>query len=538
MRKGRRNIRRAELADDGARAPAIPVVEASSLPAWVNVYQTGDKWAGAFGETQLLTADYWTLRARSTQLFETNLYARGLIRRLINNEINTGLHLEAIPAAKLLGREEDSLDEWSEDVETRFEVWSKDPWLCDHYEQNSFGALQAIARMEALVAGDVLVVLRQQQITQLPRLQLICGSSVQTPLNVTPSSGNKIVHGVELDAQGRHAAYWVTQGDGTSKRLPAWGEKSGRRVAWLVYGTDKRLDQVRGKPILSLVLQSLREIDRYRDSVQRKAVINSMLAMFITKTADKPGTRPMAGAAVRKGVITDEANTVARRWNTREYIPGLVLDELQTGEEPKGFNSNGTDEKYGDFERAIVQAIAWAHEIPPEVLMLSFNSNYSASQAAINEFKMYLNRVRTWWGESFCHPIYVEWIIAQALTGKVSADELLSSWRDTKQYDVFGAWTASDWAGQIKPAVDLSKLVRAYKELLEIGGITRDRMCRELTGMKFSRVVRILKRENQIMADALLPLAELEAKVKGPSAAQPAPKKEPEDDKEEEREAA
>lgn len=506
--------RRKKRSSDELQTGGDPTVEMSALPSWSFTDQTGDKWAGAFGETQILTADYWTLRARSTQLFETNLYARGLIRRLINNEINTGLHLEAIPAAKLLGRGEDALDEWSEDVETRFAIWEKDPWLCDHFEQNSYGALQAIARMEALVAGDVLVVLRQQHITQLPRLQLICGSAVQTPMDATPAKGSKIVHGVEINAQGRHAAYWVVQDDGTSKRLPAWGEKSGRRLAWLVYGTDKRLDDVRGKPLLSLVLQSLREIDRYRDSVQRKAVINSMLAMFIKKAADKPGTRPMAGGAVRKGVVSDATTNVARRWKTSEHIPGLILDELQTGEEPHGFNSNGTDEKYADFEMAIIQAVAWANEIPPEVLTLSFNSNYSASQAAINEFKMYLNRIRTWFGENFCHPIYVEWLIAQALSGKIEASELLESWRDTKKYDLFGAWTASDWAGQIKPAVDLSKLVRAYKELAEIGGITRDRLCRELTGMKFSRVIRILKRENMLLAEANKPLAELEAMKK------------------------
>ena len=39
--------------------------------------------------------------------------------------------------------------------------------------------------------------------------------------------------------------------------------------------------------MLSVILQSLKEIDRYRDATQRKAAINAILAMFIKKTQDK-----------------------------------------------------------------------------------------------------------------------------------------------------------------------------------------------------------------------------------------------------------
>jgi capsid protein len=484
-----------------------------------NSFQTGDKFPGGFGETQLLAADYWTLRARSRQLFETNLYARGLIRRLVTNEIAVGLHLEATPVEKLLGKAEDSLADWSEDVEQRFALWQADPWLCDHAEQRTFGALQIAARMDALIEGDVLVVLRQFQPTQLPRLQLISGGMVQTPMmgRVTVAQGHRIVHGVELDAMNRHVAFWVTQSDGTSKRIPAWGEKSGRRLAWLVYGTERRLDDVRGKPILALVLQSLREIDRYRDSVQRKAVINSMLAMFVKRTADsKTATRPMTSGAVRKGSLPtgNESSSPEqpRRFNVAELIPGLVIDELAPGEEPHGFAPNGTDEKFGDFEEAVIQAVAWAHEIPPEILRLSFSSNYSASQAAINEFKLYLNKVRVGFGDEFCQPVYIEWLIAMTLAGKIAAAQLIEAWRDSRQYDVFAAWTSCDWSGNIKLSVDLTKLATGYDLLIKMGGITRDRMSRELTGTKFSQNVKKLRLENEALVRANEPLTKLDPK--------------------------
>lgn len=490
----------------GRRPAALPTIDVTALgPASPvrHAYFDGEKFPGGFGPTQLLTADYWTLRARSAELFELNLYARGIIRRFVTNVINTGLHLEAMPEELVLGFERNALADWSEEVETRFSLWERSPWLCDHKGESSFGAIQAAAYAEALIAGDVLVVLRQDRKTGLPRVQLINGASVQTPLR-RAQRGNRIVHGVELDASDRHVAYWVMQRDGTSRRIPAVGEKSGRRIAWLVYGTDRRLDQVRGFPVLSLVVQSLKEIDRYRDATQRKAVINSILAMFIKKSADRLSSSPLSGGATRRDTIVQQDGTGdVRSFQAAEFIPGLIVEELQQGEEPQAFGAQGTDEKFGEFEEAIIQAVAWALETPPEILRLTFGNNYSASQAAINEYKMALNRLRMCWGETFCSPVYREWLLSEALTQKITAPGLLEAWRDPARYDLYAAWIASEWSGQIKPAVDLSKLVRGYAEMVKEGFITRDRATRELTGMKFSRVAKQLRIENAQLQEAL-----------------------------------
>lgn len=487
----------------------------TQLSPWENSIYDGDKFSGGFGVTQLQHVDYWTLRARSAQLFQDNLYARGIIRRLVTNEINTGLMPEACPDKEILGIDEDFLNEWTETIETRYGIWAKSPALCDWDGKLSMGAIQRLARSEALVEGDVLVVLRQSQKTRLPQVQLIRGSKVRTPFGDDKSlrKGHTITHGVEKDTVGRVAAHWVKQDDGTHKRIPAFGERSGRRISWLVYGTDKRLDDIRGQPLLSLVLQSLKEIDRYRDSTQRKAVMNSILAMFIKKTNDKMGTLPITGGAVRRdsATVTDGDGT-SRQFNVASQIPGMVLEELQTGEEPVGFNSNGTDEKFGDFEEAIIQAIAWANEIPPEILRLAFSNNYSASQAAINEFKIYLNKVWSEEGEQFNTPIYIEVMISEALLQKVVTPQLLESWRTPQMYDIFGAWTMVDWYGAIKPSTDMLKQAKGSKLLVEEGWSTNAREARITTGTKFSKNIARIKRENELKVEAATPLAEFKQK--------------------------
>jgi len=332
-----------------------------SQDPWRNSIFDGGKFAGGYGPTDILHIDYWTLRQRSAELFNSNLYARGLIRRLITNEINTGLTPEACPDENIIGVPEDSLNEWTETVENRFNIWAKNPGVCDWKLKNTFGAIQRIARAEALVSGDVLVVLRQSQKTKLPMTQLISGNLIRTPVlskNFKLRAGHSVSHGVELDRQERVVAFWVKQTNGDYKRLPAFGEKSGRRIAWLVYGTDKRLDDLRGQPLLSLVLQSLKEIDRYRDSTQRKAVINSLFAMQVTKDGDKIGTLPIQGGAVRKDSATvTDSDGINRTFNLSSHLPGMVVDEMQTGEEIKLLGGQGTDEKFGTFESAVIQAV-------------------------------------------------------------------------------------------------------------------------------------------------------------------------------------
>lgn len=498
-----------------------PVIDVDSLPSASSSFNMsggtsifdGSKYFGGLPSPQFTFVDHWSLRLHSAKLFKENLYARGLIRRLVTNEIATGLSLEAIPNALILGipsLDEDKMNTWSEDVEARFQIWANTPELCDYKQKNTFGALQRISRAEALVSGDVLVVLIQSQKTRLPSIHLIPGHKVQTPFGHKPRNGNKIIHGVELDKRGRQVAFWVIQDDSTSKRIAAFGERSGRRIAWLEYGTDKRLDDVRGEPILSLVMQSLKEIDRYRDSVQRKATLNSTIAMYIKKALDKPGTKPFSGGATRVDQTTlDNPDGTTRQFNIAKQLPGLVLEELQVGEEPVPVSSAGTDTDFGSFEATIVNAFAWATEVPPEILTLAFQNNYAASRAAVNEFKIYLNKARSEKSDSFTKPIYIEWLLSEVMIDRIQAPGLLEAWRDPALYDTFGAWTASDWSGAIKPNIDLLKEAKGYKLMDDSGYITKARTTRELTGLKFSQVMKQKKKENELFAEAQRPLLEL-----------------------------
>ena len=465
----------------------------------------GEKFFGGFGATRVGCLDYWALRERSAMLFHENSYARGIIRRIVRNKINTGLYPEMIPEEQILGLEEGYLDDWSEETENRWGIWANDSLMVDYYGRSTFAELQEVLDQEALIEGDVLVVMHQSSGSNLPKIQLISGSAVDTPFGMEPAKGNTIEYGVELNAKRQQVGYWVRKEGGKYKRISAVGRKSGRRQAWLYYGTDKRYGNVRGEPLLSIILQSLRELDRYRDAVVRKAVVNSMLAMFVKRDKERIGSDAIRGASIKTKKITSEADG-ARDFNMSGQIPGVAIGTLQYGEDIQGFQSQ-VDIDYGTFEKAMISAIAWALEIPPEILQLAFDSNYSASQAALNEFRLTLNAWRLRVGNNFCQPILIEWMISETLNGSINAPGFLQAWRDHQnQYDVFGAWTRTDWTGAIKPTTDPKKAVDAARMAIEQGLTTRARVSRELYGQKQSRVAKMLRRENKILAEINAPL--------------------------------
>lgn len=498
-------------------AGGAPVFNVNELAEYVGGVSSsvwsGEKYLGGFGVTaNYEIADYWLLRKRSRQIFTENLYARGMIRRLITNVINKGLSLEATPDADILGLNRDDLAVWSEQTERRYTIYGKNPMLCDYRQARTMGALQRQARMMAMVSGDVLVVLRQNPVTRLPTVDLIDAGAVSTPnsdtmIRAATLRGNEIQHGVEIDAAGRHVAFFVEQKNGTWRRVPARGPRTGRLQAWLYYGTERMIDDVRGQSLLAIVIQSLKEIDRYRDAELRAAVVNAMIALWVEKTQDKPSSLPLSGGATRRDVVTTQNDSEGRKdVQFSAHMPGMMLQELQHGEKPQSYDTRRPNVNFGAFEAAVINAIAWANEIPPEVLTLAFQNNYSASRGAVNEFKIYLEKERARDGEEFNNPIYIDWLISEAFNGDNIAPGLMEAWRDPAKWDIFGAWTLAEWSGAIKPNVDLLKEVRAYQELVAEGWLTRDRAARELTGAKFSKNVQQLGGENAQLVAALQPL--------------------------------
>jgi len=493
-----------------ANKEKVPVIGVDQLPTaaagnYDAPYQfaqlNGDKFVGGYGVTQLQFIDYWTLRHRSIQLFNENLYAEGLINRFITNIVNTGLMLEAKPVASILGIEQESINKWTDEVEARFTMYANCKDMVDFYGEKTLSQLQTQRELQALVEGDVLVVYHFDKLTNLPKIQLISSNSVQSPIDGEGSlaDGHYVDHGVEFDKNHREVAYHVLKSDGEYSRFPCVGARSGRVVANLYRPGKRLMGQVRGMPLIGNVLQSLREIDRYRDSVQRKALTTSFLALAVEKDKDSISSMPLGSAAARSTTITNDSADY--KLNLKNFNPGVFIDDMPAGHKIKMMGSDGTDLSFGDFEAAIINAVAWSKGMPPEILKMAFGSNYAASKQATAEFNMFLDTERANTTTTNDKPLYEQWLQAEVMKGNVKAAGLVESIGDPNKYAITGAWMQSDWSGSVKLNADFVKEVQGWKLAIEEGLATHEMASKALFGRKNNLIMETLKHENTKKAE-------------------------------------
>lgn len=476
----------------------------------------GSKFAGSFGATKLFECvDYWTLRKRSQQLFTENHYARGVIRRLLRNEIFTGLIPDANVKPEIIWPEmkpearEDLGVEYSEKLTNLFNLYGSQKNIFDFKQKKTFAEFQEMVRFETLICGDGIIISRINPVTKLPYWDFVNGDHIKTPMNYNLREGHRIVHGVELDKYDRQVAFHietVKENTVVSERIPVRGEKSGRNIAWMVYGSETRVDDVRGEPLLACILYMLKELDRYRDAETRAAVVNAMLAMYVTRgTASPIGSRPTAGLTKLQTLDPTEpfnGDTTGAPRPRKEFSvmnPGTVFDDLAPGETINSFDTKRPNVNYQAFENAIIDGISWALEIPPEILRLKFQSNYSASRQANNEFQVYLDYQVKQNARRFCQPIYEEFVIQAALSGMVTLPEFIPSLVDLTKWDLKAAWLDCVWSGLSRPSVDPQKEVHASQSALDAGLTTYDNECRKTCGLSFRQVMQKRKREEEYM---------------------------------------
>lgn len=473
----------------------------------------GDKFPNSFGETKIYEfVDYWTLRQRSLQLFKENLYAKGIIRRILRNEIHSGLVPDAAVIAQAVWPEKTQEEaeflavEYSEKMTEDFNLYANSKNVFDWRRQLTFGEWQELVRFESLICGDGIIVSRINTVTGLPCWDWINGNHIKTPMGYTPRTGNRIEQGVELDKYNRHVAYHVESWENEElvyKRIPCYGEKSGRLIAKMIYGCEKLVDEVRGEPLLACILYMIKELDRYRDAESRAAVVNAMLAFFVKKSASTTiGSRPTDNLSRLQNRATngDVSQEAPQRANSVKIMqPGTVFDDLAAGEEIQSFQTNRPNVNYRQFEEAILSGICWALEIPPEIVMLRFQSNYSASRQANNEFVVYLSYQVKKNARRFCQPVYEEYIIQAALTGQLEVPGLVAAVFDGSQWRKKQGWLNCVWTGLSRPSVDPLKEANASYTALDNYLTTFDVESRKTSGLSFRQVMQKRRREEDYM---------------------------------------
>lgn len=432
----------------------------------------GETDQGAMGPIKRYWLDHVALRARSWQSYLDSDITQGIVNKYVGWIVGGGLKLQSEPDELVLKSEGITIkkEDFSKEVEARFKVYTRSKNI-SHNKQSNLPQIARTAYKNAVIGGDVLVVMRL--VSGNITIQLIDGSQVQQPLFLdkahakAESRGNRIRHGIETNKRDEPVAFYIRKRFNESTRIRA--KSAGRLTAFMVHGLEYRIDGMRGIPLISAVMQKIKMVDRYTEATVGAAEERQKIALFIEHNAISTGENPLlnqakaafnADAETQTGPIDGEATAAKIATTTNKQAinmpPGATIKSIEAKNELY----------FKDFYLTNRDAIASALGIPPEVAFSKYDSNFSASRAALKDWEHTIMVQRGDFSTQFYQNIYNFWLEIEILKNKIQAPGYLVA-KARKNNMVIESFQSARFVGANVPHIDPVKEVMA--ERLKLG---------------------------------------------------------------------
>lgn len=162
-----------------------------------------------------------------------------------------------------------------------------------------------------------------------------------------------------------------------------------------------------------------------------------------------------------QGAIVDTAS----KWSG-EMESGKAIN-LLPGESIESPTPGRPNPAFDPFWTAMVRQIGMALEMPFEVLVMHFQSSYSAARAALLMAWKAFRSKRDLLAKTMCQPVFELWLADEVAAGRINcpgffADDITRA-----------AWCAAIWTGDGPGSIDPTKEVTAAKMRVELGISTK-----------------------------------------------------------------
>lgn len=442
-----------------------------SVPIYTHSYN-GEKDLGEIGPIRNYLLDYAALRARAWQSFTESEVTQTVLKKYRMWVIGAGLRLRCDPSSLVLKGENINnfnKEEFNEIVEQRFNLFCKSK-KTDYQGLRSLNRLASRAYLSAIVGGDVLVIQRYEDNGHT--VQIIDGARVVSPpigMATGLIKGNTIKHGIELSPKGEHVAYYVSNGLMVYERIAA-KTITGLQQAFLVYGGEYRIDSVRGLPLIGTVLETLKKLERYKEATVGSAEERQKIILSIEHDAISTEENPFAKQFAKARDASNEEGEIPADTSGRILQDTVVATtNKQTINLPKGAKLQqlvSTNElSFKDFYTTNVNLVCAAIGIPPEVALSKYDSNFSASRAALKDWEHTINVSRADISEQFYQPIYDFYLQIEILRNRIDAPGYLDA-MNRKNNVVIDAYHNARFVGASIPHIDPLKEVNAERAKL------------------------------------------------------------------------
>lgn len=440
---------------------------------------TGEKNLGEMGPAINYNLDYDIMRVRSWQSMLESDVCKTIISRYNKWKIGKGLKLQCEPDDIVLASESISIDKYkfSTIVEARYALHKRSR-KSDYSGMRYLDKLASIASTNAIVGGDVLVLKRfdGKNITT----QLIDGCHVRSPLLGSEQyvavleNGNRLINGIEMDGTGKHVAFWVytcgASGIPEYRRIEARSKTNGLQIAFLIYGSEHRLDNVRGLPLLAACLETAKKMERYKEAVLGSAEEIAKIVYQVVHQVYSDGSNPLAERLAQiAGFDGDKPE------QSVDALGQAVADKVAATTNKTALNmpigakleavKNDTPLQFKDFYSVNSKLVCATVGIPHAVAFSDYDGSYSSSRAGIMDWAHTLDVDRDDFGMEFYQKDYEFWLDVMVEMGKIYAPGYIYA-RETGDDIVLSAFRKTRWVGAQVPHIDPLKEVLAEREKL------------------------------------------------------------------------
>ena len=466
------------------------------LAQWTPVIQTADEH---------LLPEREAIIARSQSLCRNGTYGEAAVRQYCKYVVGSGIKFHPTISAKELGISPQAATDLSAELKDRFESWASEKSADATRTFNFYSAQEAVLR-GMLVDGDIFATLRLKRnksglINDLC-FNLIDGILIRNPhdtyylyhypiynrdLNLYYSEyeGREIKSGIEVKEDNEPVAVWILSKDQSVRRVPVWGDISGRQNVLRV-ATIKSPNQTRGLPFLHNVVKTIRHTEQY-DDYELTAAMGAAMVVGILQSDDNNVFGDDAGlGASRQGDPKRDFNLQPNA------ILNIKNDEQFRLENPTRPNSN-----YPDYVTSQIRKFAMGIGMPPEVLKGEYLASYTASQGSKLDFRYSVNPLQERIVEDFCYPIYKNWLTTEVLFNDLKLPGYLQSDK-LRHYYARGTWLPSDF-GHIDPL----KTLKASREAIEMGLSTRSQEARRYNNTDFQKNIDTLLAEEEALSSVI-----------------------------------
>lgn len=443
-------------------------------PISLNVPFDGEKTPGELGIPVNLVPMHQSLRLRSYEAELKMDIVKIITGRFFKWVVGTGLKLQSEPDEVVLESEgiKENLTDFRKITESRFQVFSSSK-ISDYNGMTNLHDRAEEAFRTAFLGGDCLIVQRIEN--GFVNVQIIDGQEVVNPdkdeyYKNAKANNNFIQQGIEISQRGEHIAFFVRFKtlEGTEiKRIQAKGEKSGKVFAWMLYGQKHRINHHRGIPMISSILEKVSKLDRYTEATVSSAEERAKVVYSIEHNQFSTGENPIL-ENMRKnlGGSTDSDPFKLAEDVTKniKLTTNKQAFNMPVGSKLQALESN-LELHYEPFFKGVFVQVCAAVDIPPEVALQQYNSNYSASRAAINGWGYIVDIYRKKFAQNFYKNVYSLWLECEVLQGKIKSEGYAKALRENNIMAI-EAYCSSRFTGVNMPHIDPLKEVKAIREMM------------------------------------------------------------------------